>query len=803
MKSSHGRSANSDTTPDTTALSLQSHSSSGDTSYVTYDDPSVERIPWTKRLKVQAQGETQSHRRATTFDMLPADVLLEIFYSYQTDDDFWSPLIPPSCRWLTLAHVCRTWRQVVFGSPCRLDLQLLCTHGTPVRKNLGFWPPLPLIMNYGYDRRLTSDDEDNLFAALEHIDRICHVYLRLPNSQFSKVVTEMQEPFPALKQLTLLSEDGNASVLPGGFLGRAASCLQRLTLRGIIFQGLPALLLSSERLVRLDLHNIPRDGYISTDAMVACLAASPTLENILLGFHSAPPRHYRMRLPLATRTVLPSLTYIEFRGTGEYLEELLSQINSPRLNQVNITYFNQLVDLQAAQPFELIDRSENLELTQLTHAFIAFTSRSVSLEINQCCHPNWVPVRTSIVCQGIDWQVSHIAQVLNQPSAILSHVVHLDLVELGADEDPQLESMDKCEWLHLLRPFFAVETLHITPKLASHVALAMEDVTEEMVPNVLPALNSIRLLGTPASSFDKVVAVRRLSGHPVTVTVVNTGMVNIGMQNIHITRSSERAEQADLVLENAKRLLEQHKDAVISRALTHPLALHAACTHARLHAHPLAHTHCHARRGLSARHVSSRMPSGPWGKHARTRNTLGFSRYRLCALNVGRGSTRGSLLVASRRHCPLGRRRRIQQRPQATHIATHCGFFLPPSPSTIALALVALCLVRIGSSSSSPPPPPGVTRCAHILRPPMRLEALRSSRLVATAPWDEDVASGNARTPHAWPSTVILPLVSLAFALASSSSSSSGVTRRAHILRPHATPTPIGFPLRVRPQSQP
>jgi hypothetical protein len=46
--------------------------------------------------------------------------------------------------WSTLVHVCRHWRSVVFESPLRLDLQLLCTDKTPVRKMLDIWPPLAL-----------------------------------------------------------------------------------------------------------------------------------------------------------------------------------------------------------------------------------------------------------------------------------------------------------------------------------------------------------------------------------------------------------------------------------------------------------------------------------------------------------------------------------------------------------------------------------------------------------------------------------------------------------------------------------
>jgi hypothetical protein len=63
--------------------------------------------------------------------MLPDDVLLEIFDSYVDEDvygDFEEQRIE---EWVTLAHVCRRWRSVVFQSPHRLNLRLLCTPQTP------------------------------------------------------------------------------------------------------------------------------------------------------------------------------------------------------------------------------------------------------------------------------------------------------------------------------------------------------------------------------------------------------------------------------------------------------------------------------------------------------------------------------------------------------------------------------------------------------------------------------------------------------------------------------------------------
>ena len=66
--------------------------------------------------------------------MLPDEVLLEIFDFYRKIPVYYS--IRPVWTWHLLVHVCRRWRQIIFESPHRLDLQILCTEKTPVRQNL-------------------------------------------------------------------------------------------------------------------------------------------------------------------------------------------------------------------------------------------------------------------------------------------------------------------------------------------------------------------------------------------------------------------------------------------------------------------------------------------------------------------------------------------------------------------------------------------------------------------------------------------------------------------------------------------
>ncbi|KAI0295429.1 hypothetical protein B0F90DRAFT_1750905, partial [Multifurca ochricompacta] len=66
-------------------------------------------------------------------DTLSDDSLLEIF-------DFCRQILimpwQPYWDWHTMVHVCRRWRQLIFASPRRLELQLVCKSRTPVKRIL-------------------------------------------------------------------------------------------------------------------------------------------------------------------------------------------------------------------------------------------------------------------------------------------------------------------------------------------------------------------------------------------------------------------------------------------------------------------------------------------------------------------------------------------------------------------------------------------------------------------------------------------------------------------------------------------
>ena len=133
-----------------------------------------------------------------TIDILPDLALLEIFDFYMDEHQIEG--------WHTLVHVCRKSRIVVFGSPRRLNLRLLCAATTPVREMLDVWPLLTIAVHTNC-HDLEKGSVDNIIAALEHNDRICQLYLDLPFGprQLEKVLAklQLQQPFPALKDLEL------------------------------------------------------------------------------------------------------------------------------------------------------------------------------------------------------------------------------------------------------------------------------------------------------------------------------------------------------------------------------------------------------------------------------------------------------------------------------------------------------------------------------------------------------------------------------------------------------------------------
>ncbi|KAH9020744.1 hypothetical protein EDB84DRAFT_1565599 [Lactarius hengduanensis] len=348
------------------------------------------------------------------------------------------------------------------------------------------------------------------------------------------MATVMRKPFPVLTSLTIILKDPNQPVLPARFLGGSAPRLQEFILSGVPYPTLPTLLLSASDLVSLQLFNIPPTDCMSPKVMAASLAALPRLKFLSIFFQSATPPPDQIHPPPITRTVLPALTDFLFKGASDYLEDLVSRIDGPQLYQISTLYLGQLVDIQVPQLSEFLDRSVGPEFGVFKFALVTFYS-GVSFYVGRHASPNHL-VWNCIFDKVSDWQVSRIAQALSQISPALSNVVHLKLAEL--EEGRYIYGIDGIEWLHLLHQFSSVQTLHAYPQLAGYVALVLEDIVAEMVTEVLPSLDLICLEDQPASSIEKFVTARRLSGRPVTVINTETeftAAAALGVISLHLS----------------------------------------------------------------------------------------------------------------------------------------------------------------------------------------------------------------------------------------------------------------------------
>jgi hypothetical protein len=350
-------------------------------------------------------------------------------------------------------------------------------------------------------------------AALEHRNRVRSISLSWISIPLENLVAVMEEPFPELESLSL-SKEGTVLVLPNTFLGGSAPRLRSLHLTGIPFPTLPRLLLSSNDLVNLSLSRIPRNGYISPEAMATCVSASTSLTKLSIGFispASRPDPTTRPPPPL-TRAILPALTKFQFHGVSEYLEDLMSRIEAPLLDVMKITFFNQLVfDIQQLTRF-------------ISHAPALMSySAVIGIYANYVEMTFWARSRSSIhktfsfiiFCGAVDWQVSSVAQICNQLSFILSSIDQLDIDNWRSIWKVD---MDDTQWLELLQPFTAVQTLRLlSDNIESLVWPALRGLSGELATQVLPALEELQLSGYQVSeryNWPFIVA-RQHSDHPV------------------------------------------------------------------------------------------------------------------------------------------------------------------------------------------------------------------------------------------------------------------------------------------------
>jgi hypothetical protein len=372
-------------------------------------------------------------------------------------------------------------------------------------------------------------------AAIVHPNRVCEIGLYLTSSQLQILAIAMQEQFPALIHLKLgfINHDVNpdpdpAPALPDGFLGGSAPCLQTLELDSIPFPALPKLLLTATDLVQLNLWRIPHSGYLAPETIVTGLAVMANLESLSIGFEPSTflPDLENRRPPPSTRIILPSLTRLAFQGVVEYLEDLVAQIDAPMLNTALITFYRLIFDIPQVAQF--MRRTTRFQVPDEAHLDLDYHGVQVG-SIPPTCQ--WgIPVdemsgfRISVLPgELVQWH-SSLAQFFTSILPFIYMVKHVYMYGPRQLSRQWQVNIDNIQWLEILDPLTALESLYLSKVFAQRIAPALQKLVGGRATEVLPTLQNLyleRLMpwGPIQEGIEKFVAARQLSGHPMTVSL--------------------------------------------------------------------------------------------------------------------------------------------------------------------------------------------------------------------------------------------------------------------------------------------
>ena len=441
-----------------------------------------------------------------TIGKLSDEVLLDIFRYY---------LDASPRSWPRLVQICRRWRRIVFASQQALRLRLFCTHRTPSRKSLDYWPAsLPIVVEYGGSPGLdppAPEDEDNVIAALKQSDRVGSISLTVTSSLLEKL-SAIEKPFPKLEHLIILSRDSPRLTLSSAF--GWGTRLRILHLTRIIFFALPQLLYSSRELIDLQLHEVLNHWLFSPEALTDALSGMPQLQSLSLHFLPTTD-HIGAILLSRKRVVLPALTHLNFRGIAEYLEDLVDGIDAPHLGDIGITFFDKYIP-ELPKLIEFIDRIKIHNSHR--RADILSSERVISISLLQpgapTCH------RLQLSSEPSTLQLSSITRICTRFSALLSNVEDLHFsTMLPSTWEDRLRSGG---WLEPVNSFTGVKSFHVAGNLLIDIVRALQQ-PDTPLKTAFPALHKLYIsqpwphhvpLREAIVSF---MVSRRLSGHSIRV----------------------------------------------------------------------------------------------------------------------------------------------------------------------------------------------------------------------------------------------------------------------------------------------
>jgi hypothetical protein len=381
-------------------------------------------------------------------------------------------------------------------------------------------PPLPLTVDYGSEDGITAEIEEGILSALKQRHRLRHLRLIFPVQDLQKLVMIFDGEFPILEYLIMgtLLKDRTPLMLP--------EILQAPHLRHLMLGGFACPIrsrlhptASAAGLVTLGLIITHPSAYFQPNILLQWISFMPQLESLEITFtFPVPNREVGRQLthtPITTPITLPNLRLLCFRGVSAYLEAVVCQITTPRLERLRIRLFKQHTFSVPRLP-QFMNATENLRFDS---AEIEFSNKQARVE-TYIRETDAFAFAIKIDCWHLDWQVSSAAQISNALSQVFSAVEHLALEhQVHSQSSEEHDDVNRIEWRNLLRSFSNVKTLRIEDVLVEELSHCLQLEDGELPLELLPKLQELTYLrsGDTGDVFTAFIDARQNAGCPVTL----------------------------------------------------------------------------------------------------------------------------------------------------------------------------------------------------------------------------------------------------------------------------------------------
>jgi len=209
------------------------------------------------------------------------------------------------------------------------------------------------------------------------------------------------------------------------------------------------------------------------------------------------------------------------------LEEIVDGIDAPLVKTLTISFFHQPI-YNTPRLAQLIGGLSKLKTCN--KASICIDGWNTSVEVSSLSKK---PTKASISLEHNygepDIHLSPLVQLCTSsfPQALIQTVEKLNIVGGNFSGQP---GQDGVEWRELLRPFTAVKGLDLDLDIALRIAPVLQELVEESVMELLPALQNIfasRMLRPSArEGIEQFIAARQLAGHPTVYPFVTMVMIS-------------------------------------------------------------------------------------------------------------------------------------------------------------------------------------------------------------------------------------------------------------------------------------